>query len=87
MLSDIAILVCMITKVWFDTTYDDCIACGACEVIAESVFHVNEKTDDDGQFLGELVINEEEINSHEDEVREAAITCPAECIKFTENKE
>jgi ferredoxin len=77
----------MITKVWFDTTYDECIACGACEVIAESVFHVVEKTDEDGQTVGDLIINEKEINSHADEVREAAITCPAECIKMAETKE
>lgn len=77
----------MITKVWFDTTYDDCVVCGACEVIAESVFHVTEKTDDYGQTVGELAINEKEINGHEDEVREAAITCPAGCIKFTATKE
>ena len=77
----------MITKVWFDTTYDECIACGACEVIAESVFHVVEKTDEDGQTVGELIINEKEVNSHVDDVREAAITCPAGCIKLTETKE
>jgi ferredoxin len=77
----------MITKVWFDTTYDECIACGACEVIAESVFHVVEKTDEYGQTVGDLIINEKEVNSHVDEVREAAITCPAECIKLTETKE
>ena len=77
----------MITKVWFDTTYDECIACGACEVIAESVFHVVEKTDEYGQTVGDLIINEKEVNSHSDEVREAAITCPAECIKMTETKE
>ena len=77
----------MITKVWFDTTYDECIACGACEEIAETVFHVVEKTDEDGQTVGDLFINEKEVNSHVDEVREAVITCPAECIKMTETKE
>jgi ferredoxin len=52
------------------TISDDCIACGACESICDSVFSVEDKA----------VVNTDEIDANEDAVKEAADACPVSAI-------
>ena len=49
---------------------DGCIACGACESICDAVFTVEDIA----------VVNEAEIASNEDSVKEAADACPVSVI-------
>lgn len=52
------------------TVTDDCISCGACESICDAVFTVEDKA----------VVNEAEVASNEDCVKEAADACPVSAI-------
>ena len=61
-----------ITKVWIE---EDCTSCGVCESICPDVFEVVD--------IAEV---KEGVNfaDFEDEIREAADSCPVEVIKFEE---
>ncbi len=62
-----------ISKVWLDESSDSCIACGACESVCSDVFSVNDK----------MVVNEgADFAQFEDEIKDAASSCPAGVIKF-----
>ncbi|MDD2435482.1 MAG: ferredoxin [Bacilli bacterium] len=58
---------------------EDCIGCGACEAITDEVFKLN----DEG--ISEVVVDEvpEEL---EDDVKEAADSCPTDAIVIEENE-
>ncbi|MBU1369945.1 MAG: ferredoxin [Bacteroidetes bacterium] len=64
-----------IKKVWLDESEDECTSCGLCEGIAPEVFEVPDK-----------MIVKEDVNfsDYEDEIRDAAESCPTEVIKFEE---
>ena len=52
------------------TIDDSCIACGACESICESVFHVEDKA----------IVKDDGILGNEDCVKEAENACPVSAI-------
>lgn len=52
------------------TVESSCIACGACESICDAVFSIEDIA----------VVNETEVASNEDAVREAADACPVSAI-------
>ncbi len=56
------------------TIEDGCIACGACESICDAVFTVEDVA----------TVNELEVASNEDCVKEAAESCPVSVIKVEE---
>ena len=49
---------------------DDCISCGACESICDSVFSIEDKA----------VVNQSAVADNEDCVKEAADACPVGAI-------
>jgi len=62
-----------IKNVWIDE--DECTSCGLCEDTCPEVFEV-----DDVATVKEDV----DFNDYEDEIKEAAEDCPAECIHYEE---
>ena len=63
-----------ITKVWLDESSDECVSCGACEATCDAVFSVPEK----------MVVNEgADFAAYENEIKDAAESCPAGVIKFS----
>ncbi len=62
-----------IKKVWID---DDCTACGLCVDICHEVFDLP----DDIAIVKEGV----NLSEYEDEIKEAAESCPVEVIHFEE---
>jgi ferredoxin len=63
-----------ITKVWLDESSDECVSCGACEATCDAVFTVPEK----------MVVKEGvDFSAYENEIKDAAESCPAGVIKFS----
>ena len=60
-----------ITKVWIE---DGCTACGICEEICSDVFKVDDVA---------TVISGVDYSAFENEIEEAAESCPVEIIKFS----
>lgn len=59
-----------IKKVWIE---EGCTVCGLCEEICPDVFSIED----------EAVVNEDaDFSKFEDEIKEAAESCPVEVIKF-----
>ncbi len=64
-----------IKKVWLDESEDECISCGDCESICPEVFEVPDK----------MVVKEGvDYSKYEDEIKDAADSCPTQVIKFEE---
>lgn len=64
-----------IKRVWLDESEDECTSCGLCEDIAPDVFEIPDK----------MVVKEGvDFSEYEDEIRDAADSCPTEVIKFEE---
>ena len=61
-----------IKSVWIE---EDCIACGTCEGICPEVFHVTDRS-----RVNEGV----DFNDYEEEIKEAAESCPVSVIKYDE---
>ena len=61
-----------ITKVWVE---EGCTACGLCEDTCPEVFEI----DDYSEVKADAV-----IEGNEEDIMEAAESCPVEVIKFTE---
>ncbi len=61
-----------IKKVWIE---EGCTVCGLCEEIASEVFEV----EDEAQ-----VIDGADFEANEEDVKEAAESCPVEIIQFEE---
>jgi ferredoxin len=59
-----------ISKVWIE---EDCTACGLCEDICPDVFKVEDIAE---------IVEGSDIQSYEQEIKEAAETCPVEVIKY-----
>ncbi|MBN2212920.1 MAG: ferredoxin [Bacteroidales bacterium] len=59
-----------ITKVWIE---EGCTACGLCEEICPEVF----KLDDEAS-----VIEGVDYSNYEEQIKEAAESCPVEVIKY-----
>ena len=59
-----------INKVWIE---EGCIACGLCEEICPDVFRMEDEA---------TVIEGAEFNEFEDQIEEAAESCPVEVIKY-----
>lgn len=60
-----------IKSVWIEE--EDCIACGTCEGICPEVFHVTDRS-----RVNEGV----DFNDYEEEIKEAAESCPVSVIKY-----
>lgn len=67
-----------ITKVWLDESENECISCGACEALLDKVFLVPDK-----MIIAEDA--EQYFESHADEIREAAQSCPVDTIAIAED--
>lgn len=65
----------MITKVWIDETYDECVCCGACEAICDAIFRVPEKC----EIVGD------DFATYDAEIRDAVDCCPADVIRYAED--
>ena len=59
-----------INRVWIE---EGCIACGLCEEICPDVFRMEDEA---------TVIEGAEFNAFEDQIEEAAESCPVEVIKY-----
>lgn len=59
-----------IKRVWIE---EDCIACGTCEGICPKVFRVTDRSN---------VIEGVNFDDYEDEIKEAAESCPVSVIKY-----
>lgn len=59
-----------INKVWIE---EGCTACGLCETTCPDVFEMPDEA---------IVIQEADYSAHEDEIIEAAESCPVEIIKY-----
>ena len=59
-----------LSKVWIE---DECTACGLCESICPEVFEVQDVA---------VVKEGVDFSEYEDEIKEAAETCPVEVIKY-----
>lgn len=64
-----------ITKVWIE---EGCTACGLCEDIAPEVFELGDREE-------AIVKTDADFSSFEDEIKEAAESCPVEVIKIEES--
>lgn len=64
-----------IKKVWLDESEDECTSCDLCASIAPDVFEVPDKM---------VVLPNADFDANEDEIKEAAESCPTEVIKFEE---
>jgi len=62
-----------ITKVWVE---EGCTACGLCEDTCPDVFEIDEYSEVKADAI---------IEGNEDEIREAADSCPVEVIQFKED--
>ena len=62
-----------ITKVWINE--DACIGCGICEDTCPEVFELNDVA---------KVKEKADFNKFEEEIKEAAESCPNEAIQFEE---
>ena len=69
---------------------DACIGCGACAAICDEVFEINDeglsevKVEEDNKEKEEFVSVKEEL---QDEVRDAADSCPTGAIEVEEGQE
>jgi ferredoxin len=63
-----------ITKVWIE---EGCTACGLCEDIAPEVFELGDRDE-------AIVKPDADFAANEDEIKEAAESCPVEVIKIQE---
>ena len=69
---------------------DACIGCGACAAICDEVFEINDeglsevKVEEENKEKEEFVSVKEEL---QDEVRDAADSCPTGAIEVEEGKE
>jgi len=61
-----------ITNVWI---IDGCISCGLCESICPEVFEMPDFA---------IVKDDADFNANENEIKEAAASCPVEVIKYEE---
>lgn len=61
-----------IKKVWIE---EGCTSCGLCESICPNVFEMPDEA---------VVKNDAELEANEDEIKEAAESCPVEIIKYEE---
>ncbi len=60
-----------ISKVWIE---EGCTLCGMCEEICPDVFEMGDE---------EAIVKEDaEFNDNEDEIKEAAESCPVEVIQY-----
>ncbi len=59
-----------VEKVWI---VDGCIACGLCEEICAAVFHLEDTAQ---------VVQGINYSDYENEIKEAAESCPVEVIKY-----
>jgi ferredoxin len=64
-----------ISKVWIE---EDCTACGLCEEISPEVFELGDRE-------VAIVKTDVDLNAYEDEIKEAAESCPVEAIQFEES--
>ena len=62
-----------IKKVWIE---EGCTLCGLCEDIAPEVFEMGDETS--------VVKEGVDLNQYEDQIKEAAESCPAGVIQFEE---
>ncbi|MGL4228174.1 MAG: ferredoxin [Tannerellaceae bacterium] len=58
-----------INKVWIE---EGCISCGNCEAICPEVFQVNDVSE----------VQEVDFNAYEDQIKEAAESCPVDVIRY-----
>ena len=58
-----------INKVWIE---EGCISCGNCEAICPEVFQVNDVSE----------VQDVEFNAYEDQIKEAAESCPVDVIRY-----
>lgn len=65
----------MITKVWIDETDEECVGCGACEAICDSMFRVPHKCEVVGT----------DYAKYDADIRDAADCCPAGVIRYAED--
>lgn len=61
-----------IAKVWVE---EDCTSCGVCESLCPEVFVIDDVSS---------AIEGVDYSQYEDQIREAADSCPVEVIKFEE---
>ncbi len=59
-----------IKKVWIE---EGCTACGVCEELCPEVFKMEDEAE---------VISDADFNEYEEEIKEAADSCPVEVIKY-----
>ncbi len=59
-----------ITNVWIE---EGCTACGLCEEICPEVFRLDDEA---------TIIEGVDYSSYEEQIKEAAESCPVEVIKF-----
>jgi ferredoxin len=64
-----------IKKVWLDESEDECTSCDLCADIAPDVFEVPDKMQ---------VKPGADLEANEDEIKDAADSCPTQVIKFEE---
>lgn len=64
-----------ITKVWIE---EGCTACGLCEDICPDVFELGDRDE-------AIVKPDADFSSNEDEIKEAAESCPVEVIQIDES--
>jgi ferredoxin len=64
-----------IKKVWLDESEDECTSCDLCADIAPDVFEVPDKMQ---------VKPGADLAANEDEIKDAAESCPTQVIKFEE---
>lgn len=64
-----------ITKVWIE---EGCTACGLCEDICPDVFELGDREE-------AIVKKGVNFSNFEDEIKEAAESCPVEVIQFEES--
>lgn len=65
-----------IKKVWLDESEDECTSCDLCASIAPDVFEVPDKME---------VIPGADLEANEDEIRDAADSCPTQVIRIDED--
>lgn len=58
-----------INKVWIE---EGCISCGNCEAICPEVFQVNDVSE----------VQDVDFNAYEDQIKEAADSCPVDVIRY-----
>ncbi|MBN1952974.1 MAG: ferredoxin [Bacteroidales bacterium] len=61
-----------IKKVWIE---EGCTSCGMCEEICPNVFEMPDEA---------MVKNDADLEANEEDIREAADSCPVEIIKYEE---